>query len=230
MNVFFLADVPPELQIQMPVVAKNRNFAIKQIKVGSVEKVRLFCDFVGNPQPHITWFLDDKRIPVDTETSVISTEYPFKVLMIDLEAARRIHGSLDAKMISGEYRARAVNDYGEAECLTFLELDTKLTIRKFLPQKAIEGHNLKMKCYVLGRNSVNVATIVWTKVDMKGNRYTLPSNHRHTIIERGRTLVIKELKKSEDDGTYECTASYDETTDKIKHSARQSMYLNVMRE
>lgn len=190
----------------------------------------LRCDFVGSPPQRITWYLDDTRIPLDSEVINLS-DYQFKELTVNLAKAFKDNGNpQDGVQFGGEYKAIATSPYGQAECRTFVEIDTKLMIREFRQtKKPIEGKDYELKCYVLGRNSVNGVTIEWTKayLDKYGfkKNHSLPLNHRHALKERGRTLVIKNMKKEEDDGNYTCTAK-----DKEGHRISKTIILDIQRE
>lgn len=188
-------------------------------------KMRLRCDFVGSPPQRITWYLDDQRIPLNSEVINLS-DYQFKELTVNLAKAFKTNGNpQDGVTYGGEYKAVAESPYGQAECRTFVEIDTKLMIREFsLSSKPIEGRDFELKCYVLGRNSVKGVTIEWTMTKKGKPQQSLPLNHRHTLKERGRSLVIKNVKKDEDDGEYKCTAK-----DKEGNTAQRTVKLDVMR-
>lgn len=60
----------------------------------------------------------------------------------------------------GEYRAIAVNDYGQADCRSYVLLETPLRLRKpEMTKPAIAGRAYTIKCYFIGSGIPSVCFV-----------------------------------------------------------------------
>ncbi|VDP81984.1 unnamed protein product [Echinostoma caproni] len=203
----------PSLTWQHPAVEANAIAAqvLLSIRTG-VTDVMLECRFAANPIPNITWYRDDEPVPLD-EFGVISPQ-----VLSDNQTAyttitrltiniRKIPDLDDLWTFGGEYRAVALNDYGQADCRSYVLLETLLRLRKpEMSKPAIAGRAYTMKCYFIGSG---IPSLQWHRIKM-GDVQRIPVDHRHQLLEDGRALRITEVMQEEDEADYRCTATLGE--------------------
>ncbi|CAH8550131.1 unnamed protein product [Schistosoma turkestanicum] len=128
-------------------------------------------------------------------------------LMINI---RKLQNLDDMWTYGGEYRAVAENSYGQADCRTYVLMDTPLRLRPMdVGKPAIAGRAYTLKCYFIGSG---IPTLQWHRIKNGRDIRRIPVDHRHQLLENGRVLRITEVNQEEDEADYRCTASLGDAT------------------
>ncbi|THD28950.1 Cell adhesion molecule [Fasciola hepatica] len=203
----------PSLTWQHPAVETGAIAAqvLLSIRTG-VTDVMLECRFAANPTPNITWYRDDEPVPQDNlgviTPHVLSDNQTAYTTVTRLTLnIRKIPDLNDLWAFGGEYRAIAVNDYGQADCRSYVLLETPLRLRKpEMAKPAIAGRAYTIKCYFIGSG---IPSLQWHRIKA-GDVQRIPVDHRHQLLEDGRALRITEVMQEEDEADYRCTATLGE--------------------
>ncbi|CAH8655175.1 unnamed protein product, partial [Dicrocoelium dendriticum] len=228
--LLMMGKMRPSLSWQHPTVEAGSRAAQVLLSIHSgVTDVTLECRFAANPVPNIVWYRDDQPVPLDL-SGVISPEVfadnttaytTVTRLTVDI---RRVTDLNDLWTFGGEYCAVAKNPYGQADCRTYLLLETALRLRPISMQKpAIAGRAYTLKCYFIGNG---IPTLQWHRIKSGRDVQRIPVDHRHQLLEDGRVLRITEVNQEEDEADYRCTAVLGDRTAnmtvtlKVSHAPR----------
>ncbi|XP_071035293.1 cell adhesion molecule Dscam1-like [Parasteatoda tepidariorum] len=173
--------------------------------------VTLKCVAQGNPLPQITWTLDSNIIPENprfrlgdyVRTGGGSTEV---VSYVNITSVRPEDGGL--------YKCVATNDVGEASHSDRLNVFGPPFVRTMANMSVVAGETLRLQCPVGGHPIENIK---WEKDGVR-----LPNNHRQKIFPNG-TLIVRNLERNSDSGSYKCIAS---NADGI--SAENSLFIKII--
>ncbi|KAG5440946.1 Down syndrome cell adhesion molecule, partial [Clonorchis sinensis] len=224
--LLLMGKMRPSLKWQNPAVEPTSIKAQVLLSIHSVAttNVTLECRFAANPTPKIDWFRDDLPIPLE-QAGVIAPELaedtstPYTLitrLRIDIRKAPNLE---ELWVFGGEYRAVATNPHGEADCRTYVLLETPLRLRPMDALKvAIAGRAHTLKCYFIGSG---IPALQWHRIKNGREIQRIPVDHRHHLLEDGRVLRITEISQEEDEAEYRCTAILGD------HSANSTVKLKV---
>ncbi|XP_050039355.1 cell adhesion molecule Dscam1-like isoform X1 [Dermacentor andersoni] len=153
--------------------------------------VSLRCTATGNPLPQVTWDLDGRHLPETIRYRVgdYVTRDNRVVSYVNISSVRPEDG--------GVYRCRAANDVGSVAHVARVNVYGPPAIRPMGNVTALSGGSLVVHCPVGG---YPLTAIRWER---EGR--TLPSGHRQLVHANG-TLVLSEVNRKADEGTYECVA------------------------
>ncbi|KAK8776005.1 hypothetical protein V5799_030650, partial [Amblyomma americanum] len=153
--------------------------------------VSLRCTATGNPLPQVTWDLDGRHLPETIRYRVgdYVTRDNRVVSYVNISSVRPEDG--------GVYRCRAANDVGSVAHVARVNVYGPPAIRPMGNVTALSGGSLVVHCPVGG---YPLTVIRWER---EGR--TLPSGHRQLVHANG-TLVLSEVNRKADEGTYECVA------------------------
>ncbi|KAK4467847.1 hypothetical protein MN116_008768 [Schistosoma mekongi] len=228
--LLMMGKMRPSLTWQNPAV-ELESFAAQvllSLHLGSTDAL-LECRFAANPPPEIIWYRDDQPISLD-ESGVLSTQ-----VMSDEGTActtitrltiniRKLQNLDDMWTFGGEYRSVAKNSYGQADCRTYVLMDTPLRLRPMdIGKPAIAGRAYTLKCYFIGSG---IPTLQWHRIKSGHDIRRIPVDHRHQLLENARVLRIMEVNQEEDEADYRCTANLGDITAnttvslKVSHAPR----------
>ncbi|XP_077560084.1 cell adhesion molecule Dscam1-like isoform X3 [Haemaphysalis longicornis] len=153
--------------------------------------VSLRCTATGNPLPQVTWDLDGRHLPETIRYRVgdYVTRDNRVVSYVNISSVRPEDG--------GVYRCRAANDVGSVAHVARVNVYGPPAIRLMGNVTALSGGTLVVHCPVGG---YPLTAIRWER-----DGRTLPSGHRQLVHANG-TLVLSEVNRKADEGTYECVA------------------------
>ncbi|CAL1284864.1 unnamed protein product [Larinioides sclopetarius] len=153
--------------------------------------VSLKCVASGNPLPQITWTLDGSLLPEDQRFRVgdYITMQGRVVSYVNITSVRVEDG--------GEYECHARSSVGIVSHAARLNVYGLPYIRPMKDVSAVAGESLMLRCHVAG---YPIDTITWHR---GSNR--LPINRRQEVFPNG-TLIIQDVQRGVDDGTYKCKA------------------------
>ncbi|CAH8866741.1 unnamed protein product [Trichobilharzia szidati] len=209
--LLMMGKMRPSLTWQNPAVELG-SFAAQvllSLHMGSTDAL-LECRFAANPPPNIVWYRDDQPISLD-DSGVLSAQ-----VMSDEGTActtitrltiniRKLQNLDDMWTFGGEYRAVAENAYGQADCRTYVLMDTPLRLRPIdIGKPAIAGRAYTLKCYFIGSG---IPTLQWHRIKNGRDVRRIPVDHRHQLLENARVLRITEVNQEEDEANYRCTAT-----------------------
>ncbi|RWS17533.1 dscam:-like isoform D [Dinothrombium tinctorium] len=169
-----------------------------EMTVESNNPVSLKCSASGNPVPQIKWKLDGIPISSDESSRFGFTLADFVreetnsvvVSFLNISAVRVEDGGL--------YECEANNGIGSIVHSKRLNVYGKPFIRPMPDVKAVAGRALVVRCPYSG---YPIEHLSWLKDSKR-----LPVNRRQDVFPNG-TLVISEVQKQDDDGTYTCLAT-----------------------
>ncbi|CAH8604106.1 unnamed protein product [Heterobilharzia americana] len=224
--LLMMGKMRPSLTWQNPAVELG-SFAAQvllSLHMGSTDAL-LECRFAANPTPQIVWYRDDQPIIMD-ESGVLSAQ----VMSDDGTACttitrltiniRKLQNLDDMWTFGGEYRAAAENSYGQADCRTYVLMDTPLRLRPIdIGKPAIAGRAYTLKCYFIGSG---IPTLQWHRIKNGRDVRRIPVDHRHQLLENGRILRITEVNQEEDEADYRCTATLGDMTSNMTVSLKVS--------
>uniref|UniRef100_T1IX56 Down syndrome cell adhesion molecule n=1 Tax=Strigamia maritima TaxID=126957 RepID=T1IX56_STRMM len=153
--------------------------------------VSLQCISMGIPTPRITWSLDD-HVLSENERIII-----FEIFDINGKIESVLNISDVQNPDGGQYKCTARNKIGMAEHAARLNVYGPPFVREMAKISVVDGTNIKIPCPVVGHP---ITSITWEK----GGR-SLPVNLRQLVFPNG-TLVIEEVQREADSGTYTCLA------------------------
>ncbi|XP_064472281.1 cell adhesion molecule Dscam1-like [Ornithodoros turicata] len=151
--------------------------------------VSLQCVATGSPLPRITWSLDGSPIAAEprVRTGDRAAALNHLTSYLNISALRVEDG--------GVYSCEATNSAGSAVHVARLNVAGPPRVRAMKGRETVAGETLRLHCHFAGHP---IDTITWSKGGMK-----LPANKRQEVLANG-TLVIKEVRQYEDNGTYMC--------------------------
>ncbi|KAF8774513.1 Down syndrome cell adhesion molecule-like [Argiope bruennichi] len=153
--------------------------------------VSLKCVASGNPLPQITWTLDGSLLPEDQRFRVgdYITMQGRVVSYVNITSVRVEDG--------GEYECHARSSVGIVSHAARLNVYGLPYIRPMKDVSAVAGESLMLRCHVAG---YPIDTITWHRGSSR-----LPINRRQEVFPNG-TLIIQDVQRGVDDGTYKCKA------------------------
>ncbi|XP_067123055.1 cell adhesion molecule Dscam1-like [Centruroides vittatus] len=153
--------------------------------------VSLKCVASGNPLPQITWTLDGSLLPEDQRYRIgdYITLQGHVVSYVNITSVRVEDG--------GVYECHAKNTMGTISHSSRLNVYGLPYIRPMKDVSAVAGESLVLRCHVAG---YPIDTITWSR---DGSR--MPINRRQEMFPNG-TLVIRDVQRGVDDGSYKCRA------------------------
>nr|XP_042900815.1 Down syndrome cell adhesion molecule-like protein Dscam2 [Parasteatoda tepidariorum] len=151
----------------------------------------LKCVASGNPLPQITWTLDGSLLPEDQRFRVgdYITMQGRVVSYVNITSVRIEDG--------GEYECHARSTVGIVSHAAKLNVYGLPYIRPMKDVSAVAGESLMLRCHVAG---YPIDTITWHRGSSR-----LPINRRQEVFPNG-TLIIQDVQRGVDDGTYKCKA------------------------
>ncbi|RTG85374.1 Down syndrome cell adhesion molecule, partial [Schistosoma bovis] len=188
--LLMMGKMRPSLTWQNPAVELGSlaSQVLLSLHMGTTDAL-LECRFAANPPPQIIWYRDDKPIIFDDSN---------------------LQNLDDMWTFGGEYRAVAENSYGQADCRTYVLMDTPLRLRPMdIGKPAIAGRAYTLKCYFIGSG---IPTLQWHRIKNGHDLRRIPVDHRHQLLENGRVLRITEVNQEEDEADYRCTANLGDMT------------------
>ncbi|XP_065214717.1 cell adhesion molecule Dscam1 isoform X2 [Planococcus citri] len=192
-----LGDVGPEI---------IHSFSEQTLQPGP--SLSLKCVATGNPPPSIIWKLDGFPIPDSSRFMVGQYQSsPEEVVShVNITTLKDVDGgeySCTAKnSVAQSTRSARINVYG----LPFIRPMSKIT--------AISGSRLIIKCPVAG---YPIESITWEQGGV-----LLPVNRRQRAFPNG-TLIIDQIQRASDAGTYTCQAQ-----NRQKQNARRDVEVQVL--
>uniref|UniRef100_A0A5K4EWD3 Putative cell adhesion molecule n=1 Tax=Schistosoma mansoni TaxID=6183 RepID=A0A5K4EWD3_SCHMA len=228
--LLMMGKMRPSLTWQNPAVELGSlaSQVLLSLHMGTTDAL-LECRFAANPPPQIIWYRDDQPVIFD-DSNVLSGQ-----VMLDEGTActtitrltiniRKLQNLDDMWTFGGEYRAVAENSYGQADCRTYVLMDTPLRLRPMdIGKPAIAGRAYTLKCYFIGSG---IPTLQWHRIKNGHDVRRIPVDHRHQLLENGRVLRITEVNQEEDEADYRCTANLGDMTAnttvslKVSHAPR----------
>ncbi|KAG8182320.1 hypothetical protein JTE90_004089 [Oedothorax gibbosus] len=153
--------------------------------------ISLKCVASGNPLPQITWTLDGSLLPEDQRFRVgdYITMQGRVVSYVNVTSVRVEDG--------GEYECHARSTSGMVSHAARLNVYGLPFIRPMRDVSAVAGESLVLRCHVAG---YPIDTITWHRGSSR-----LPINRRQEVFPNG-TLIIQDVQRGVDDGTYKCKA------------------------
>ncbi|XP_076350073.1 cell adhesion molecule Dscam1-like isoform X2 [Tachypleus tridentatus] len=192
------------ISAQPPILTSH--FHDQVVNPGS--QVSLTCASMGNPLPQITWSTYDE--PVQDSNRVRVGDYVSR----DGAVISFVNFTRIETMDGGTYRCTATNDNGVEVHQAQINVIGSSVIRPMKNKTIVGGTNVVISCPVGG---YPIKHITWEK----GSRQ-LPLGRRHSVFPNG-TLVIRNVGRHEDQGTYVCSAK-----GKDGRSSKQSLHLQVL--
>ncbi|CAG0912292.1 unnamed protein product [Notodromas monacha] len=172
-----------------PVLTSTFSEMTKQ--PGSDRDAFLKCSATGNPRPDIAWELDGKVLTNTDRRQINQQVSSFGEVVSHLNiTALHAHDG-------GFYRCIASSKVGEVSHATKLNVFGLPFVRPMDPKKVVAGENLIVHCPVAG---YPIHSITWER-----NGRILPINRRQKVYPNG-TLIIEEVERNADQGTYHCVA------------------------
>ncbi|XP_058987901.1 cell adhesion molecule Dscam2 [Musca domestica] len=170
--------------------------------------VSLKCVATGNPLPQFTWTLDGFPIPDHSRFLVgqYVTIHDNVISHVNITNVKEEDG--------GEYTCTAQNAIGKVSHSAKVNIYGLPHIREMPKITGISGHDLIVKCPVAG---YPIDRIHWER-----DGQTLPINRRQRAYNNG-TLIIEQLQRLEDAGTYTCMAQ-----NKQKQTSRRNVEIQVL--
>uniref|UniRef100_A0A1B0GF88 Down syndrome cell adhesion molecule-like protein Dscam2 n=1 Tax=Glossina morsitans morsitans TaxID=37546 RepID=A0A1B0GF88_GLOMM len=170
--------------------------------------VSLKCVATGNPLPQFTWTLDGFPIPDNSRFLVgqYVTIHDDVISHVNITNVKEEDG--------GEYTCAAQNAIGKVSHSAKVNIYGLPYIREMPKITGISGSDLIVKCPVAG---YPIDKIHWER-----DGQTLPINRRQRAYNNG-TLIIEQLQRLEDAGTYTCMAQ-----NKQKQTSRRNVEIQVL--
>ncbi|XP_055315262.1 cell adhesion molecule Dscam2 isoform X3 [Sitodiplosis mosellana] len=170
--------------------------------------VSLKCVATGNPPPQFTWTLDGFPIP-DSSRFLVG-----QYVTIHDDVISHVNITNVKEEDGGEYMCTAQNIIGKVSHSAKVNIYGLPFIREMPKITGISGTDLIVKCPVAG---YPIDKIHWER-----DGQTLPINRRQKAYNNG-TLVIEQLQRTEDAGTYTCMAQ-----NKVKQTSRRNVEIQVL--
>ncbi|XP_022215405.2 Down syndrome cell adhesion molecule-like protein Dscam2 isoform X3 [Drosophila obscura] len=170
--------------------------------------VSLKCVATGNPLPQFTWSLDGFPIP-DSSRFLVG-----QYVTIHDDVISHVNISNVKEEDGGEYTCTAQNAIGKVSHSAKVNIYGLPYIREMPKITGISGSDLIVKCPVAG---YPIDKIHWER-----DGQTLPINRRQRAYNNG-TLIIEQLQRLEDAGTYTCMAQ-----NKQKQTSRRNVEIQVL--
>ncbi|EEB12183.1 down syndrome cell adhesion molecule, putative, partial [Pediculus humanus corporis] len=181
-------------------------FSEKTLQPGS--SISLKCSATGSPPPHFSWSLDG--FPVPDSSRFIVGQY----ITTSDNVITHLNITRTEEEDGGEYKCTAKNSVSEISHAAKINIYGKPFIRSMPKINAIAGKNFIIKCPVAG---YPIESISWEQ----GGVY-LPINRRQKVYSNG-TLIIENLQKEFDGGTYTCQAKNNQ-----RATARRNVEIHIM--
>ena len=172
--------------------------------------VSLKCKATGNPVPEIIWELDNKKVTSSERTHVGQ----FAGGAGTNEVVSHLNISSVHSNDGGLYKCTAVSKVGTASHAARLNIHGLPYIRPMDKSPVVAGETFEVMCPVAG---YPIDSIIWEK----DNR-VLPINRRQRVYPNG-TLVIENVQRASDQGTYTCVARNSQG-----YTSRGNLELQVM--
>lgn len=172
--------------------------------------VPLKCVASGNPPPQFTWTLDGFSIP-DHPRFLVG-----QYVTIQDDVISHVNITNIKAEDGGEYTCTAQNSVGKVSHSAKVNVFGHPYIREMTKIIGVAGTSLSIKCPVAG---YPIDTITWER-----DGQTLPVNRRQRVYTNG-TLIIEQIQRQEDAGTYTCQAQ-----NRQRHSARRDVEVQVIGE
>ncbi|XP_070509703.1 cell adhesion molecule Dscam1 isoform X3 [Chironomus tepperi] len=153
--------------------------------------VSLKCVATGHPPPQFMWKLDG--FPIPDNSRFLVGQY----VTIHDDVISHVNISNIKEEDGGEYSCIAQNNIGKISHSARVNVYGVPFIREMPKITGVSGSDLKVQCAVSG---FPIESIVWER-----DGQTLPINRRQRVYNNG-TLIIEQLQRSEDAGTYTCMA------------------------
>ncbi|XP_037045508.1 Down syndrome cell adhesion molecule-like protein Dscam2 isoform X1 [Bradysia coprophila] len=170
--------------------------------------VSLKCVATGNPPPQFTWTLDG--FPIPDNSRFLVGQY----VTVHDDVISHVNVSNVKEEDGGEYSCIGTNGVGKVSHSAKVNIYGLPFIREMPKITGVSGRDLIVKCPVAGYPI--------DKVHWERDGQTLPINRRQRAYNNG-TLVIEQLQRLEDAGTYTCMAS-----NKQKQTARRNVEIQVL--
>ncbi|XP_035704480.1 Down syndrome cell adhesion molecule-like protein Dscam2 isoform X15 [Folsomia candida] len=154
-------------------------------------KVSLKCKATGNPSPEIVWELDSKKVTNADRVQVgqFVGENGEVVSHVNITNVHSNDG--------GVYRCTAISKVGSATHTGRLNIHGLPHVKSMDKAQVVAGSGMVKTCPVAG---YPIDAVIWEK----DNR-VLPINRRQSVFPNG-TLVIDNVQRNMDQGTYTCVA------------------------
>ncbi|CAM1320971.1 Uncharacterised protein g7635 [Pycnogonum litorale] len=211
----FIANIWSTAQASTSIIAGGIKPKIVSSFQGSVlkqkEMIIIECRARGKPTPEITWkrdgenLSDTQRIRITNSIAALDTE--MKVSSVRITDIMVADG--------GEYSCIATNSNGNASHTSRINVYGPTMIRKMRNMTVVEGHDITLRCYVVGYPLPPRLTWHKGRRKLRGRRISSYDNG---------TLVIKDLKFSKDKGRYTCIALNSETGQKVS----SNVWIDIM--
>ncbi|XP_055679736.1 cell adhesion molecule Dscam2 isoform X1 [Lutzomyia longipalpis] len=170
--------------------------------------VSLKCVATGNPPPQFQWTLDGFPIP-DSSRFLVG-----QYVTIHDDVISHVNISNVKDEDGGEYSCTAQNSIGKVSHSAKVNIYGPPFIREMPKITGVSGKDLVVKCPVAG---YPIDKIHWER-----DGQTLPINRRQRAYANG-TLIIEQLQRLEDAGTYTCMAQSRE-----RQTARRNVEIQVL--
>ncbi|XP_031619714.1 Down syndrome cell adhesion molecule-like protein Dscam2 isoform X2 [Contarinia nasturtii] len=170
--------------------------------------VSLKCVATANPPPQFTWTLDGFPIP-DSPRFLVG-----QYVKTDDDVISHVNITNVKEEDGGVYTCSAQNTIGKVSHSAKVNIYGLPFIREMPKITGISGTDLVVKCPVAG---YPIDKIHWER-----DGQTLPINRRQKAYNNG-TLVIEQLQRTEDAGTYTCEAQ-----NKLKQTSRRNVEIQVL--
>ncbi|XP_069192476.1 cell adhesion molecule Dscam2 isoform X3 [Procambarus clarkii] len=154
--------------------------------------VSLKCIASGSPTPSVTWTLDG--FPVKHSDRLVLGQY----VSVDGDVISHVNVSNVAAVDGGLYRCSATNTVGTVQHGARLNVYGVPVVRPMDDVSAVAGERLVLTCPVGG---YPIHSRIWLREGVQ-----LPVSRRQVIHTNG-SLVIDNVQRETDAGTYSCTAS-----------------------
>ncbi|KFM78043.1 Down syndrome cell adhesion molecule-like protein Dscam2, partial [Stegodyphus mimosarum] len=188
-NDFSMAQGTAELNLgdDPPVLAYT--FSEQTLEPGSF--LSLKCTATGTPLPQITWTLDGFPVTEGLRTRVgdFVTSDGFVNSFVNITRLQPEDG--------GTYECLASNDIASVGHSGKLNVYGPPFVKPMRNISVLAGNTLVIRCPVSG---YPVEKIIWEKGESK-----LPQNRRQQVFSNG-TLIINNVDRNSDEGTYRCIA------------------------
>uniref|UniRef100_A0A1A9WLK8 Ig-like domain-containing protein n=1 Tax=Glossina brevipalpis TaxID=37001 RepID=A0A1A9WLK8_9MUSC len=180
--------------------------------------VSLKCVATGNPLPQFTWTLDGFP-PCFLLTVILQIPDNSRFLVgqyvtIHDDVISHVNITNVKEEDGGEYTCAAQNAIGKVSHSAKVNIYGLPFIREMPKITGISGSDLIVKCPVAG---YPIDKIHWER-----DGQTLPINRRQRAYNNG-TLIIEQLQRLEDAGTYTCMAQ-----NKQKQTSRRNVEIQVL--
>ncbi|KAG8200003.1 hypothetical protein JTE90_006241 [Oedothorax gibbosus] len=205
-NDFESAQSTAELKLGDVAPVLLATFTGEAVRPGT--SVSLRCSASGNPLPQVTWYLDNVNIPdaIRFRVGDYVTSEGYVMSYVNITDIHVEDG--------GEYTCSADNAVSSVRHTARLDVYGPPYVKPMPNISAVAGQTAVLQCPISG---YPIESVMWIK-----DGATLPTNHRQKVENLGK-LVIHEVHRSADEGTYVC-----DVTGQDKKRAEGKMHVSVL--